>query len=231
MNLGWIIGVAGFLACGAAGSAEWVAIPPHATRSGPAGGFDLARTETTVGDFVAFLNAAGGGDFPQTAQIARRAAGQYVVRRGTRAQAVAEVTATEAEAYCRWRSQAERRIIRLPTGAEWEAAARGGVDGAPYPWGWGGEPRELAQFDAAGPARRGGRFPANGFGLFDVAGNLYEWCAPDPALSPGQRETRGGSWAERDPARLRVDRPQPFPEHYRGRDVGFRILREPLTEQ
>lgn len=231
MKLGWSIGLAGVLACGAARGEEWVAIPRHATPAGEAGGFDLGRRETTVGEFVAYLNAAGVGDFPGTAQIVRRAPGKYAARRGMRAQAVAEVAATEAEAYCRWRSQREGRPVRLPTDAEWEAAARGGIDGAPYPWGWGGDPRHLAQFDAAGPAVGGGRFLANGFGLFDVAGNLYEWCAPDSRDPSGQRVARGGSWAEHDPALLRVDRRQLFADGYRGRDVGFRPLREPEKEQ
>lgn len=230
MNFGWSIGLAGLLACGSARGEEWVAIPRHAAAAGEAGGFDLGRRETSVGEFVVFLNAAAVGDFPETAQIARRGPGRYAVRRGMRTQAVAEVAAAEAEAYCRWRSREAGRSIRLPTGAEWEAAARGGVDGAPYPWGWGGDPRRLAQFDAAGPARSGGSFLANGFGLFDMAGNLFEWCAPDSRAAPGQREARGGSWAEHDPALLRVDRRQLFAADYRGRDVGFRTLREPLTE-
>ena len=227
MKLGWAIGIAGALACGAVRAGDWAEVPPHATRAGPAGGFEMGRFEVTVAEFAEFLGAAGPAGFPETAQFARGADGTLAARRGAGRQAVAEVTAAEAEAYCAWRSREEGRRVRLPTEAEWEAAARGGVDGAPFPWGWGGKPAERAQFAAEGPAPRGGRFAANGFGLGDMAGNLYEWCARDPGSSGENRAARGGSWAECDPARLRVDRRQEFPRDYRGRDAGFRVLREP----
>lgn len=231
MNPGWVMGIAVWLA-GTAGLAEgWVPVPRPPDRPEPAGGFELGRCEVTAGEFAAYLNRAGVADFPETVQIFRREGGEYAVRPALDRQAVAEVTPAEAEEYCRWRSQQEGRTIRLPTEAEWETAARGGVDGAPYPWGWGGKPNEMARFAAPGPAKRGGMFPANGFGLYDMAGNLYEWCATVPKDPPDQRAARGGSWAERDPARLEVAHRQLFPAAYRGRDAGFRVLREPLKEE
>ena len=226
MNRSWIMGIAGGLVCGAVLAGEWADVPRPAPRRGAAGGFALGRREVAVADFVDFLNAAGIPDFPETAQIARRSPGGYVSKAGVRGQAVSEVTAAEAEAYCLWFSRKTGATVRLPTESEWEAAARGGVDGAPYPWGWGGQPRERAQFDAAGPAARGGMFPANGFGLYDVAGNLYEWCAACPDAPKGQRAVRGGSWSERNPEFLRIGHRQWFPADYRGRDVGFRALCE-----
>ncbi len=220
--MGWVLGLAG---CAWA-QAGWVEVPPHETRHGRAGGFEMGRLEVTVREFAAYLDAAGVEQFPETAQISGRRGGGYAVRRGRGQEAVAEVTATEAEAYAGWLAQREGRVIRLPTEAEWEVAARGGVEGAPYPWGWGGNRSTRAQFDAAEPLRRGGRFAANGFGLHDMAGNLYEWCAADAGLPPSQRAARGGAWSERDPERLRVDHRALFPAEYRGRDVGFRLLRE-----
>ncbi len=219
--------MAGGLACAAGcGQGRWESIPPAAPESGAATGFEMARFETTVGEFVGYLNAAGAADFPETAQIVRRPGGGYAVRAGMGRQAVAEVTAAEAETYCAWLSGREGRTVRLPAATEWEWAARGGVDGGPHPWGWGGQPAERARFDAEGPAPRVGAFPANGFGLHDLAGNLYEWCAPDPETSAGRRRACGGSWAERAPRRLEVGHRQDFPADYRGRDVGFRALRE-----
>ena len=212
------------------GAGEWAEVPRHATRAGAAGGFEMGRLETTVAEFAEYLNGAGAADFPETAQIRRRAGGGYAVRRGTGRQAVSETTPAEAEAYCAWLSRTSGRKVRLPTEAEWETAARGGIDGAPFPWGWGGKPPELAQFDAKGPASRGGKFLPNGFGLRDVAGNLYEWCAAESGTPDGRRAARGGSWAERDPGRLKVEHRQSFAADYRGRDVGFRVLREPLKE-
>lgn len=220
------MGCLGWLAWAAGAAGGWVEIPRHETRCGVAGGFDMGRFEVSVREFVGFLNESGEVAFPETAQIARAARGGYKPRRGAGRQAVAEVTPAEAEAYARWLSARTGRHVRLPTGIEREVAARGGVDGAPYPWGWGGPPAKLAQFDAAGPARRGGRFPPNGFGLYDMAGNLYEWCALDPETPDGQRVARGGAWSERDASRLRVDHRQAFPVDYRGRDVGFRLVRE-----
>jgi len=226
MNPGWAMGIAGWLACGACLAGGWAEVPRHGTREEAAGGFEMGRRETTVAEFVEYLNGAGADAFPETAQIGRREGGGYAARRGAARQAVAEVAFAEAEAYCAWRSRQTGRRVRLPTEAEWEAAARGGVDGAPYPWGWGGKAPEMARFDAEGPADRGGRFMANGFGLDDMAGNLYEWCAPEASQQPGRRLAKGGSWAERDASRLRVDHRQWFPADYRGRDVGFRVLRE-----
>lgn len=226
MKRSWAMGIAGWLAGAVGAAGGWVEIPAHETRTGPAGGYELGRCEVTVAEFAEYLNGAGVEGFPETAQLGRRADGRYAAKRGTGRQAVAEVTAAEAEAYCAWRSRETGRTVRLPTEAEWEAAARGGVDGAPFPWGWGGEAAERAQFDAAGPAAQGGRFPANGFGLRDMAGNLYEWCAAGPGLPHGRRVARGGSWAERDPGLLKVAHRQFFPAEYRGRDAGFRALRE-----
>ena len=220
------MGIAAWLACGAGLAGEWRTVPRHETRAGEAGGFELGRFEVTVAEFAEFLNATGGGDFPQTAQIERGAGGDWRVRRGAGRQAVSEVTPAEAEAYARWRTRETGWTMRLPTEAEWEVAARGGVDGAPYPWGWGGRPSELAQFDEEGPASRCGGFLANGFGLHDMAGNVYEWCARGPGLPEGFWAARGGSWAERDPARLDVTHRQLFEAGYRGRDVGFRMVRE-----
>ena len=96
---------------------------------------------------------------------------------------VVHVAYEDAEAYAAWAAKA------LPTEAEWEWAARGGLDGAAFAWG--DEPERpgerLANYwhgdfpwrhdDGYGATAAVGSFPANGFGLHDMAGNVWEWTA------------------------------------------------------
>ncbi|MFF0344686.1 formylglycine-generating enzyme family protein [Kribbella sp. NPDC004875] len=138
---------------------------------------------------------------------------------------VVHIAYDDALAYCDWAG------AELPTEAQWEAAARGGLDGATYVWGNVPERpgQRLANFwhgdfpwrsdPGYGHTARVGSFPANGYGLFDMAGNVWEWtrdwyesepqngpscCSPDgPMGSPDaaqpqfripRRVLKGGSF-------------------------------------
>lgn len=104
---------------------------------------------------------------------------------GLKEHPVVHVACADAEAYAAWAGR------RLPTEAEWECAARGGLDGAEYAWGDAPAPdgRRLANYwrgqfpcerhDDDGFARTSpvGLYPPNGFGLVDMIGNVWEWTA------------------------------------------------------
>ena len=180
----------------------------------------FGRTEVTCAAFAEFLNDTRNDEF----------ASPQFVREGPRWQAVradhavTRVTLELARDYAQWFGLRQHARARLPQADEWEAAARGGVGGAPYAWGW-GDPAERALFAAPAPGRIA-QHPANGFGLFDCCGGVAEWCEPGPDDAPGTAPARGGSWADRDPAALQAGRLLRLPAGYRDADVGFRIVLE-----
>src|SRR5262249_52774742 len=91
---------------------------------------------------------------------------------------VVQVSWNDAQAFCSWLSRKEGRIYRLPTEAEWEYACRAGTESFFFS---GDDPAELAAYAWTGTEGQTGLHPVgtlrpNAFGLFDMHGNVTEWC-------------------------------------------------------
>ena len=207
--------------------------------------------EVTNAQYAVFLNAKGNqeqGGVPwldaEGASVKIHPAGEkWQVDAGFAEHPVIDVSWYGAQAYCEWRGG------RLPTEAEWEKAARGGLQGKHYPWGdeppvcapeaWNGAQYVLCEGDTI-PV---GSFQPNGYRLYDMAGNVWEWVAdwfaadyyalsaPENPTGPAtgsMRVLRGGGstniWV--DTSTRISEKPE---DHLKS--VGFRCVRPIDTDQ
>lgn len=158
-------------------------------------------------------------------------------------EAVVYVSWEDADAYCRWLSRQTGRAFRLPTEAEWEYACRAGTytlfytgDGLGGPmWRNQQTERNLKTVDLTV-----GKTPANAFGLYDMHGNVEEWCSdwygpyPDaPAIDPTGpatgvfRVTRGGSHNTPETFLRSASRSAAIPSDAHSQ-IGFRVVEGPV---
>ena len=160
--------------------------------------------------FARFLQLIGGTKDAQNNDIVRlkdsrikRVAGKLVIEPGYAKHPVVGVTWYGAVGYCQWVNK------RLPTEAEWEIAGSGKLEGPLYPCGDVIEKTQANFFSSDTTAVMS--YPANGYNIYDMAGNVYEWChdwyeyayyqvsaqEPDQPKGPLQgvyRVLRGGCW-------------------------------------
>ncbi|MFO0811477.1 MAG: SUMF1/EgtB/PvdO family nonheme iron enzyme [Gemmataceae bacterium] len=234
--------------------------------------FYLGQTEVTVGQFRAFVEATGHRTDAEASGLGFKrfdpAAGDFVGNKAgswrvtgmgqTDQHPVVGVSWFDARAFCKWLSEKEGRIYRLPTEAEWEYGCRAGSKTA---YSFGNDPEELFRHgngpDGAlkrqFPMRRGmiagddgyaftapvKSFAPNAFGLYDMHGNVSEWCEDahetlyyqrSPRRDPNcqdptndSRVIRGGSW-EGMPYYLRsAGRTSSWSAKNRDASIGFRI--------
>jgi iron(II)-dependent oxidoreductase len=180
--------------------------------------FAIARTPATNADYARYREAVGA---PAPAFWERAGFDDPE-------QPVVGLSWDDALAFATWMD------ARLPTEAEWERAARGGLEAARYPWG------DARPDVAVGGLPRVATTPANGFGLTDLSGVCHEWCADwfagdYYAISPAQaptgpatgtrRVSRGGAWRHADPWSAVAHRSS-LPPHLKYSDYGVRLARD-----
>jgi sulfatase modifying factor 1 len=155
-------------------------------------------------------------------------------------QPVVGVSWYDANTYRAWLSLLTGYHYRLPTEAEWEFAARGGMEGQLYPWG-DAPPEEIPNYSSRwkNAPEEVGLYPPNPFGLYNLGDNVHEWCAdwydadyyarspernPQGPKSGVRKASRGGSWRHHIKVTRTAARSS-IPPEFKYADYGFRLAR------
>ena len=182
--------------------------------------FQAARRPITNAEYLAFVQATG-HQLPGFIEDERFSGPE---------QPVVGVSWHDANAYCAWLRSVTGLAFRLPSEAEREYAARGGLAGADWPWGE--EPpdqcAELMDIARLERPHVPGPVCCNGFGLMCMADNVHEWCQDWYVAGPGappsakRKSSRGGSWRHAIKF-TRVSARSSIPPEYQYNDYGFRV--------
>ncbi len=220
--------------------------------------FSMGKYEVTVEEFKAFVDETNyvtetetkgtSGlynpttlKWDETPNINWRHGAQGVLRPSSEYKhPVVHITWNDATAYCVWLSKKTGKTYRLPTEAEWEFAAKGGTLTKGFTYAGSNTLSEVAWYAANSSAQTHevGLKEANELGIYDMSGNVWEWCsdwyasnyyASSPTNNPlgaatgSTKMTRGGSWCY-DTSRARITlRNQLIPKNTDG-DTGFRVV-------
>jgi formylglycine-generating enzyme required for sulfatase activity len=215
--------------------------------------FYISKTEVTNAEFAEFLNDVNDNptqyNYPKENIVEydfglkkNTSNGQtiWAPAKGYDDYPVVGVSWNWANAYCIWLSNKTRQKYRLPTEAEWEYAARGGGKQT-YTYAGSNTVDEVAWYNsnAGSKTHPVGEKKANELGLYDLSGNVWEWCEgwygdyfsdtqinPNGLTSGTLKVCRGGSWFN-DPQNLRIaDRSVGTPDIHNSR-IGFRLAKTP----
>jgi formylglycine-generating enzyme required for sulfatase activity/serine/threonine protein kinase len=154
---------------------------------------------------------------------------------------VIHVSWMDAVSYCEWLSKRTNQQFRLPTEAEWEYAARGGNKSRNYVFSGSNSLDKVGWFreNSKESMRKVGQKQGNELGIFDMSGNVMEWCQdyysdnyyasakPENPAGPAtgtEKVARGGSWFTQD-LLCRSSFRMAYPETSTGGNIGFRICR------
>ena len=218
--------------------------------------FEMSRTEVTNEQYAAFLNESGnqqedgdtwinlqGTGFGEKCRISSADVKTFTVEKGYDKHPVIYVSWFGAKAYCAWLSRKTGRKYRLPTEAEWEYAARGGTLSKGFLYAGSEDLNKVAWFSENSSSKTHfvGQKEANELGLYDLSGNVWEWCSDwygdypaggkpekDPVgpVSGSRRVVRGGSWND-GAGNCRVSRRRSYTPGYRYDLIGFRLASSP----
>ena len=204
--------------------------PPHEVR---VSSFKMAESETTVWQYFLFQKATKHRE-PETPSFQWKGDNPIV-----------NVSWDDAMAYAIWLSERQSIKVNLPTEAEWEFAARGGVKSKGYTYSGSNDFNEVAWYSSNSKSQTHAvkQLKANELGLFDMSGNAYEWCRDNYSTTfyaecekkgivvnpffedekADYRVLRGGSWLS-NPGLVRAafrDRVNPL---NRDNVVGLRVV-------
>ena len=217
--------------------------------------FYIGQYEITNSQYVDFLNKQKHPKVDKWLNLKAKTKNKCCIQRSSKKFSVMEgyedypvifVSWYGAEAYCKWLSEITTKKTRLPTEAEWEFAALGGIRSRGFYYAGGNSPSNLGWFDenSLGVVHPIGQKKANELNIYDMVGNVNEWCLdrygvkyyqtcakqqtvinPKGLIRSKYRVIRGGSWFNNSLSLSVRHRDKLLPESQLG-TLGFRIVQE-----